>query len=211
MGPGSPSRANHPPTPYHLLPIPYYLFPNPYSLIPTPYRRQAFKIAAFVLSGAFAGLAGGLFAHLFQLVAPEQAHPAVGVHDAKIAGIAEPIAKRPGGGLLVLEIGLDIELAQPDSHQPLDSRRALAAMLVDDLDAGDDPRGLTVPRAAGHKTPRKNITASRIVYIAKTKQQALAYVARRTFDSELAAQETLVTLLSRGVQVEDATNEPSAD
>ncbi len=38
------------------------------------YNVQAYKIAAFVLSGAFAGLAGGLFAHLFQLVSPEQAH-----------------------------------------------------------------------------------------------------------------------------------------
>ncbi len=38
------------------------------------YNVQAYKIAAFVLSGAFAGLAGGLFAHHFQLVSPEQAH-----------------------------------------------------------------------------------------------------------------------------------------
>lgn len=38
------------------------------------YHVQAYKIAAFVIAGAFAGLAGGLFAHQFQLVTPEQAH-----------------------------------------------------------------------------------------------------------------------------------------
>ena len=36
------------------------------------YRVQLYKLAAFGLAGAFAGLAGGLFAHLFQLVSPEQ-------------------------------------------------------------------------------------------------------------------------------------------
>jgi branched-chain amino acid transport system permease protein len=38
------------------------------------YHVQAYKIAAFVIAGAFAGLAGGLFAHQFQLITPDQVH-----------------------------------------------------------------------------------------------------------------------------------------
>jgi branched-chain amino acid transport system permease protein len=37
------------------------------------YDTRAYKIAAFVISGALTGLAGGLFAQQFQLVTPEQA------------------------------------------------------------------------------------------------------------------------------------------
>ena len=38
------------------------------------YHVQAYKIAAFAIAGAFAGLSGGLFAHQFQLVTPDQVH-----------------------------------------------------------------------------------------------------------------------------------------
>lgn len=38
------------------------------------YNVRAYKIAAFVIAGALAGLAGGLYAQQFQLVSPEQAH-----------------------------------------------------------------------------------------------------------------------------------------
>jgi len=38
------------------------------------YHTRAYMIAAFTVAGAFAGLAGGLFSHLFQLISPEQLH-----------------------------------------------------------------------------------------------------------------------------------------
>lgn len=38
------------------------------------YNVRAYKIAAFVIAGALAGLAGGLYAQQFQLVSPEQVH-----------------------------------------------------------------------------------------------------------------------------------------
>ena len=38
------------------------------------YNVQRYKIAVFVIAGAVAGMAGGLFAHQFQLVSPDQAH-----------------------------------------------------------------------------------------------------------------------------------------
>lgn len=38
------------------------------------YNVQAYKIAAFVIAGSVAGLAGGLYAHQFQLVSPDQVH-----------------------------------------------------------------------------------------------------------------------------------------
>ncbi|MGV3653702.1 MAG: branched-chain amino acid ABC transporter permease [Noviherbaspirillum sp.] len=38
------------------------------------YNTRAYMVAAFSIAGAFGGLAGGLFAHLFQLVAPDQLH-----------------------------------------------------------------------------------------------------------------------------------------
>lgn len=47
---------------------------NPARMSALGYDVQAYKIAAFTLAGAFAGLSGGLFAHLFQLITPEQIH-----------------------------------------------------------------------------------------------------------------------------------------
>lgn len=38
------------------------------------YNVRAYKIAVFVIAGAVAALAGGLFAHQFQLVSPDQVH-----------------------------------------------------------------------------------------------------------------------------------------
>jgi branched-chain amino acid transport system permease protein len=38
------------------------------------YNVQAYKMAAFVIAGGVAGLAGGLYAHQFQLVSPDQVH-----------------------------------------------------------------------------------------------------------------------------------------
>jgi len=38
------------------------------------YNVQAYKMAAFVIAGGIAGLAGGLYAHQFQLVSPDQVH-----------------------------------------------------------------------------------------------------------------------------------------
>lgn len=47
---------------------------NPARMEALGYNVQFYKIASFTLAGAFAGLAGGLFAHLFQLISPEQIH-----------------------------------------------------------------------------------------------------------------------------------------
>lgn len=47
---------------------------NPERMRAIGYNIRAYKIAAFLLSGVLTGLAGGLFAHQFQLVTPEQAH-----------------------------------------------------------------------------------------------------------------------------------------
>lgn len=38
------------------------------------YNTRGYMIVAFTVAGAFAGLAGGLFAHQFQMVSPEQMH-----------------------------------------------------------------------------------------------------------------------------------------
>lgn len=47
---------------------------NPGRMAAVGYNVQIYKIAAFVIAGAVAGLAGGLFAHQFQLVSPDQVH-----------------------------------------------------------------------------------------------------------------------------------------
>ncbi len=47
---------------------------NPGRMAAVGYNVQAYKVAAFVIAGAVAGLAGGLFAHQFQLVSPDQVH-----------------------------------------------------------------------------------------------------------------------------------------
>ena len=38
------------------------------------YDVQTYKIVAFMIAGAFGGLAGGLFSHQFQLISPDQVH-----------------------------------------------------------------------------------------------------------------------------------------
>lgn len=45
---------------------------NAHRMAAIGYDVHGYKIAAFVIAGAFAGLAGGLFAHYFRLVSPEQ-------------------------------------------------------------------------------------------------------------------------------------------
>jgi len=47
---------------------------NPSRMATIGYNVQRYKIAVFVIAGAVAGMAGGLFAHQFQLVSPDQVH-----------------------------------------------------------------------------------------------------------------------------------------
>jgi alkanesulfonate monooxygenase SsuD/methylene tetrahydromethanopterin reductase-like flavin-dependent oxidoreductase (luciferase family) len=65
-------------------------------------------------------------------------------------------------------------------------------------------------RAKGHKNPRKNITASRIVYIAKTRQQALDDLrAAVTYEVSVQAERGFLKMLKANFKL-DVPNGPNA-
>ena len=67
-------------------------------------------------------------------------------------------------------------------------------------------------RAAGHKNPRKNITASRIVYIAKTKQQAMDDLrAAVTYEVSVQAQRGFLKMLKSHFNVDVPNNSNAID
>jgi limonene 1,2-monooxygenase len=67
-----------------------------------------------------------------------------------------------------------------------------------------------IARAAGHLNPRKNITASRIVYIAKTKQQAMDEIrAAVTYEVSVQAERGFLKMLKSHFNV-DVPNDSNA-